>query len=57
MNPYEPGDKVNYLLLDNKKQVYEVSSIYGPQHVALSIYGNPGQGKIVNIANIKPAKS
>lgn len=56
MNPYEPGDKVNYLISDNKKAIHEVSCIYGPQHVALSIYGNPGQGKIVHIANIQPIK-
>lgn len=55
MNPYKPGDKVNYLIVDNKKEVHEISAIYGPSHVSLSLYGNPGQVKIVHIYNIAPA--
>ncbi len=57
MNPYKIGDKVKYLIEDDKEHVYTVLGIYGPMHVSLSLkdYDDTEQDNYVHIWNIEPA--
>lgn len=57
MNPYKQGDKVNYMIMDDKTAVYTVYHVYSNTHVSLGLleYPDTEMDMMVHIANIQPA--